>query len=185
MSLYSTIVFLHILAAIGMFVALSVERIALFKLQQAESIETARIWWSLMRLVPRIGIPSVLTLLASAIYLALESWREAPWIWPSFGALVLIAVTGATLSRPAFVRLEAIYSGDEGQEMPPKRSRLWGRLWESLQIRTGLVLGILFIMVTKPELVPSLVTLGAALFLALVPIPFFALRNRGAETTCT
>lgn len=184
MSLYNMIVFIHILGAIGIFVTLSVERLALFRLQRADSIEKSRTWWSVMRLLPRIGIPSILTLLASGIYLTIESWSEAPWILPSFGALVLIAFTGIALSRPTFGKLEAFYKSNAELQMPPKHSRLWGRLWGSLQIRTGLALGILFIMVTKPNLFTSLVILCASLFLMLIPILFFALKYRDAKSVC-
>ena len=57
-------------------------------------------------------------------------------------------------------------------------SAIWGTLWRSLHIRTGLVVGLLAIMVIKPDAIESVSLLGAAVMLALLPGLYSRVRIR-------
>ena len=175
MSTYSIALFLHILGAVGLFIALAYERLALYKIQRSKDHEHAMDWVQVLRMLPKIGISAALLVLPSGIYLTEIAWRAAPWTGPALVAFILMAVVGAALSGPGYKKLEAGLSRDKER---PSRPPLPGGLWISLAIRTGLALGILFIMITKPTLMVTLLALLIAVVLAFGPAIHFFLKCR-------
>jgi hypothetical protein len=173
---YLLFLFVHILGGIGIFVALAFERLGLRKLQTSTDRSHAREWIEVLKLLPKIGAPSALAALLSGIYLTAASWRKAPWISPAFCGLILLAVVGAALSGPAMKKLEAAWASEMGTLSA--RHPVWGRLWISVNLRTGLAAAILFLMVAKPSLVVSLTVLAIGIVLSLLPFLYFVFKFR-------
>src|SRR5262245_9543782 len=95
MDLHRIIMFFHVAAMVGLFAALAIEGVSLRSLRRATSYEQAREWAELWSLLAPIGIPSVLVVLASGIYLAttLGLW-EFGWVKVALPTVVIVAVAG-------------------------------------------------------------------------------------------
>lgn len=175
-SLYSIALFLHIVGALGLFVALGLEWASLSYLRRAETVEQAREWLSMLNVQRRIYPISWLAILIPGFYMAAIAWRATAWIPTALGAVVLLAVLGAALTGRRMVPIGQSVATESGSISSPLRQRLDDPLlWASLRIRTAIALGIVFLMSVKPELIGSLLTIGVAVILGLA----FRLPARG------
>lgn len=180
MNLNAVLVFCHIVGAIGLFVVLSFERLALFKLQRAQSREQASEWIGVWKLLPRLRAPSVLLILVPALYWTFTAWRGVPWIYISLVAVLAALLAGKFMSTRAFEHLDQAIRTDPFPSPENLPTAVWGRLWGSLHIRTGLVVGILAIMIVKPGAIQSAMVLAAAVLLTLLPGLYSRVRVRRA-----
>ena len=178
MNLNAVLVFCHVLGAIGLFVVLAFERLALSRLQRATSREQAGEWIRVCAILPRLRMPSVLLILAPALYWTFTAWRGVPWVYISLIAVVATALTGKFMSAKAFERLARAVNAELFSSPDTLPETLWGTLWGSLHIRTGLVVGLLAIMVLKPNAIESVSLLGAAVMLALLLGLYSRVRTR-------
>src|ERR1700676_2050207 len=91
MTLYSTVLFVHVVSALGIFAALSLEAAALVRLRRATTASEARLWMEFAPGLPALAIGSLVFLLLSGIFIAtqMSGWTLA---WPrvALGALILI-----------------------------------------------------------------------------------------------
>ena len=95
MNTYSSVVFLHVVAAIGLFAALVIEWMSLRLLQRSASYEQGRESMAVWGLVAKVGGPATLVALASGIYLArsISAWNLS-WVAVAIPTLVVIAIAG-------------------------------------------------------------------------------------------
>src|SRR5258708_470089 len=100
MTLYSVILFVHVVSALGIFSALGIEAVTLSRLRQTKTSLEARRWIDFAPGLPAMAIGSLVLLLLSGGYLTMQlsAWISA---WPkvSLAALVLIAPFGAVTAR--------------------------------------------------------------------------------------
>src|SRR5262245_55985280 len=150
MDLHRIIVFLHVTGMVGLFAALAIEGVSLRALRRAKSYEQAREWagaWSL--LVP-LGVPSVLVVLASGIYLAttLGLWQFG-WVEVAVPTLVLVALAGGIVG-PRRNRLRKSTETNAGALQNGLKAELrHPLLLASWRFRTALLLALVFEMTTK------------------------------------
>ena len=170
MDIYNIVLFLHISGAIGYFVGIGTWLIGFAALRRARRVEQVR---TLTNLTGRLGplfVISVLLILASGLYMAITAWGlRTSWIAVGLISLILIAPLGLVLIEPrrrAIVRL--------AQEAPdgPLPQALQQRIHDpilgtALQTVAVLLLGIVFLMTTKPALIFSLIVMTVALVLGL------------------
>jgi len=159
---YAIALFVHIVGALGLFVALGLEWTSLLLLRRATTTEQARERMGLASGVRRVSGASLATLLISGFYLTATVWGGVAWIAVALGAMVLMAVLGAALSGP---RLAAIGRAVETGSLAPLPDPL---LWVSIQIRLAVALGIVFLMTFKPDLNGSLLAIALAAVLGLI-----------------
>jgi hypothetical protein len=170
MDIYNIVLFLHISGAIGYFVGIGTWLIGFAALRRARRVEQVR---TLTNLTGRLGplfVISVLLILASGLYMAITAWGlRTSWIAVGLISLILIAPLGLVLIEPrrrAIARL--------AQEAPdgPLPQALQQRIHDpilgtALQTVAVLLLGIVFLMTTKPALIFSLIVMAVALVLGL------------------
>jgi len=170
MDIYNIVLFLHISGAIGYFVGIGTWLFGFTALRRAQRVEQVR---ALTNLTGRLGplfVISVLLILASGLYMAITAWGlRTSWIAVGLISLILIAPLGLVLIEPrrrAIVRL--------AQEAPdgPLPQALQQRIHDpilgtALQTVAVLLLGIVFLMTTKPALIFSLIVMTVALVLGL------------------
>ncbi len=167
MSLYSLVLFAHIVGALGLFVALGIEWTALLRLRGAATVEQAREWLGLFALVRRLGPASLVVVLLAGMYLAGTTWGFTPWIGAALVVLPLLAVLGAG-SGWRLAGLGRSLAAEQGTLSARLRQRLRDPLpWTSVHLRAALLLGVVFLMVTKPSLQGVLFTLLLAAGLGL------------------
>jgi hypothetical protein len=165
MSLYSAALFLHIVGALGVFAALALEWAGLSNLRRADSVGQFREWAKLLGALGRVGGPASLTLIITGIYLSVTRWGSQPWIALGMIGLVLMALLGALVTGRRLDSIAKEVSG-EGILSTAVRQRIQDPiLLLSAWLRTGLGLGIVFLMSAKPGLGGSIIILGGAVFL--------------------
>ncbi len=168
MSLYDVSRYLQVVGAMGLFLSLGLEWTGLARLRETATAERARAWFLLLAVGRRIGPATLAAILLPGLYLAWEVWGFVGWINVALGAVVLMAALAAYNG----IRLSNIEKevGDATGPLPaPFLARLSNPLFlVSLRSRVGIVLGIVYLMTGKPDLVGSLLTIGIAFAAGLV-----------------
>jgi hypothetical protein len=172
MNTYSSVVFLHVIAAIGLFAALVIEWMSLRLLQRSASYEQGRESMAVWGLVAKVGGPATLVALASGIYLArsISAWNRS-WVAVAIPTLVVIAIAGIPSARirKRVAKLIAVNAGSLPDEL---RTQLTPRTWTvSLRVRTALLLGLVYEMTAKPTEGVLAIVAFAVLGLAWAAIP--------------
>ncbi|MFT3709775.1 MAG: hypothetical protein QM817_19270 [Archangium sp.] len=162
MNSYLVVKLLHLFGVSGVAAALALEWAAVARLRRASNPEQIREWTALIDLLPKIGAPAMISLLGSGLYLAATTWRGAPWLVCGLGSMLLLMALGAFSG----VRLRGLLQRSE-------HAKLHSPLFPTtLRLRLAIFVGVTLIMVTKPELLASLIALGVALIIgALASIP--------------
>ena len=105
MTSYSIAVFLHVVGALGLFVAMGLEWVLVARLRRAETAEQARDWLSLLGVIRRLSPASLAAILLAGIYMAVTVWGGVGWIIVAFAALLLLPplgmITGLRLPKLA------------------------------------------------------------------------------------
>jgi hypothetical protein len=160
--------YLHVLGAMGIVAALCLEWIILLRLRPAETVEQARAWLGLAGIQRVVGPASLAGLLIGGIYLAATRWGGTGWITVGLLALLLIAALGAYNG----IRLDRIHkslAAQAGQLPAELQERIRHPSFvTSIHVRVGLLLGVVYLMVTKLDLNASLLTMGLAVVVALI-----------------
>jgi len=171
MSIYNIVLFVHVIGAIGYFLGMGILLFILLGLRRAQRVEQVRALIQLNDLSGPVSGISVLLLLAAGLYLAITAWSLlTSWILVALISLILMVPTSAALIAP---RRSAIVK-QLAREAPG------GELSEALERHiddpvlatvcttvAALLLGLVFLMTTKPNLVGSLIVMVVALLLGL------------------
>jgi len=172
---YSIALFLHIVGAVGLFVALGLEWTGLRQIWSAMTPEQVRGWMGILKSVRRLGFASMLTAVVSGIYMMVTDWGGVAWIYVSLAALVLVIVLSVALTGP---RMAVIGQALATEKVPLSQTfhslANHPLLWISIQTRVAIALGIVFLKTTKPDLGGSLITIGVAIVLGIataLPMP--------------
>jgi hypothetical protein len=169
-SLYALVVFVHVVAASLLFVALGAESVAVGALRRARAADEARLWAGLLAWPARLGPPAMLTVLASGAWMMATAWGPRPWLTHAVGAVVAMVVVGAALTLPRLRRLRVALVG--GAWAPTREPRLTA----SLRLRLAIAVGLLALMTLKPGAAGS----SAIVVVALVAGALSALPLRRA-----
>jgi len=158
MTLYSIALFLHVVGALGFFVALGLEWVSLQQLQRVTTVEQLSQWFKSGAGMRALGGISMLVILVAGIYMTIAVWGGAQWIPVAFIAMIVIGAIGGIVSRS---RMGAIKKAMEGQSgaisTDLTRAIFHPALWISMLSRVGMGLGIVFLMTVKPDLMTSLI----------------------------
>jgi len=168
MTLYSLVLFVHVVAVLALSATLSFEALSLFRLRLASSLSEAQRWMEPVPGLRWIAISSLVFILGSGIYLATQmSAFGMAWPKVTIAALFLIGPFGAASGR----RMRAIRSANGTG--PAITAELLSRLRDpflkiSLGIRIGVFLGIVLLMAAKPQLWISIGIVGASVVIGLL-----------------
>jgi len=72
MTIYSAVLFIHVVSAIGLFIALAAEGAILFRIRSAQSVDEARFFIRVFQRLRIVAIPSFLGVLVGGMYLAVQ-----------------------------------------------------------------------------------------------------------------
>ncbi|HKW18812.1 MAG TPA: hypothetical protein VJO35_14990 [Terriglobales bacterium] len=175
MTAFSAVLFIHVVSAMALFVAITLEGAILARIRSAQNIEQLR---QSVRSSSRLGAiygPAFLGILLGGIYLADQLHIRAAWVPLALGATLLIAIIGGVMTARKMSRLRK--AAQENSAFEPLVGIARGNaLAVSYGFRAGLAVGIVFLMSTTPTLVPSLVALTIASIIGIA----FALRFKPA-----
>jgi len=186
MSIYTIVLFLHVSGAIGYFIGIGTWLFGLASLRRAMRVEQVRALTNLVgRSGPLLGI-SVLLILATGLYMALTAWGlQTGWIGVALISLILLAPLGTALIEPRRRAIDRLAREAPDGPLPEALERRIHDpiLGTALQTVAALLLGIVFLMTTKPALTGSLIVMAVALALGLASgvLVSRATRTRGQD----
>jgi hypothetical protein len=163
MTIYSTILFIHVISAIGLFITLAAEGAIVFRIRSTQTVEEARFFIRVFQRLRIVTIPSFLGVLVGGMYLASKWGRGILWIPLALGATLLIMLIGGFVTGIRIARLRKVLSRTENDVSIEALSAMTKdtALLISYGLRVGLGLGIVFLMTTKPDLLGALGALAA------------------------
>jgi hypothetical protein len=170
MTLYSFILFIHVVSAIAMFVTFALEGGIFVRIRSAENLEQVRLFVSVFQRLRIIYIPSFVGILVGGLYLGSKYGGGTFWIPVALGSTLMILLVGGLVTGRRMARIEKVVTDDQTTVSFPS---LMGMTKDnafvvSYGVRIGLSLGIVFLMTTKSALIPSLAAMGAAVVLGLI-----------------
>ncbi len=169
MNAYSIALFLHIVGAVGIFVALGLEWTGLRQIRSATSPEPVRGWMRILGSQRGFGFVSMFMTVITGIYMMLRVWGSAAWVIVTLGSLVLVMALAMVLSAPRMAAIGRALAMEKAPLSMTFRSLAnQPALWISIQTRVGIALGIVFLKIFKPNLAGSLLVIGIAILLGLV-----------------
>lgn len=184
MNLYNIALFAHVSGAIGVFIGVGVWLFGALGWRQAQRVETARLIARLIAWAGNLVVGSLLVLIIAGLYMALTTWGfVVPWLDVATVSFLLLAPFGVFLIDR---RVKAITTQARAEPDGPLSAALVTRLRDpaidvGLRFYLATLLGIVFLMTTKPSLTDSLVTIGIALAVgAAASLPVFVRRPRVA-----
>ena len=160
---YTIALFLHVLGALGMFVALAFEWVAWAGLRRSGTVQEARGWLGLLGLVRRVGPASLGLILVAGLYMTATVVGWTAWILVGLASFVVIAALGGISNGRSLPAIERALQTDTGPISDALRQSMSAPiLAASVRVRTALALGIVFLMTTKPDVVGALVVIAVA-----------------------
>jgi uncharacterized membrane protein len=185
MSLYTIVLFVHIIGAIGYFLSIGTWLFILVGLRRARHVEEVRALMHVNDLSGPLGAGSAVVLLAAGLYLALSAWSLLTgWILVALISLLLIVPINAALLAPrrsALLKQLAREASDGAISLALKQHIHDPVLLRTLQTVVALLLGIVFLMTTKPDLGGSLIVMAVALVLGLLSSLLVSRRRRPSQ----
>jgi hypothetical protein len=184
MSIFSIALFLHIVGALGVSMALGLEWIGLSHVRRATVLEEIRTILMVVKGTTRFGFVSMLATAITGFYMVLNGVGWVPWILVVLGALLLVIGLTRVLTAPRMAAISRALAMEKGLVSPALHNLLNDRmLWISIQTRMAVVLGIIFLKIATPGLSGALLTISAAIALALASSLPMPRRVRAQKTT--
>jgi hypothetical protein len=169
MSLYDISIFLHVLGALALFAALGVEWAGLIGLRRAHTTAQVREWVRLFAGLRRVAGPAALIILVTGVYMSTTRWGRQPWIGLGLIGLVTIAALAPALTGRRVGSMARAIPDVDGPIPPALRDRITDPVLRlSAWLRTGISLGVVFLMTVKPGSAEALAALGVSVVLGLV-----------------
>jgi hypothetical protein len=170
MNIYSAVLFLHIVGALGFFVVEGLEWIGLSRIRTVRLPEEAHAIIGLLKRTGRLAPVSILTIVTTGIYMMVTVWGSVPWILVVLGSLVLEISLHMVLTAPRVAAIERALETEKTTVSNTFHALMNDPiLWISMQTSTAILLGIVFLKIAKPDIGGSLLTIGIAIVLGLAP----------------
>lgn len=168
---YALALFIHILGAMALFVAISLIIVAFVRMRQASTLEQVREWATILQAAGKSMIFLALIILVPAFYMVSVAWGfTTPWVMAALITFVVLAIMGATVNGRTIERVVALARAAEPGPIPDEvRTQLLApSLWLAEAIRLTLLIGILCLMTIKPDMLFSWLILTTMLLLGLI-----------------
>lgn len=167
---YTLVLFVHIASDITLFTAIGAQVLTLHLLRQANSVAQVRILLGMMPLSNRIGVGGALLTIGSGLYLSFSVWGLPDWILVALASLILFLppLVAGIIEPRTHALVKQVYKVPEGPLPPSLHAQIRDPLLRTaLYTDLAVVLGIVFLMTTKPPLPASIATMVVALLLGL------------------
>lgn len=171
MSLYTIELFLHVSGAIGAFVSIGIWLFGLAALRRAQRVEQVRALAWLIIIASPLMVFSVLLIAIAGLGMALSTWGlETGWIAVALVSFVFMAPVGPFLlaARMYTILAKAGEEPDGSLSAELDRRTHDPTMGMAAQTLATVLLGIIFLMTTKPPLATSILVMGVAFFLGLL-----------------
>jgi hypothetical protein len=162
---YRLVLFLHLCALLGAIGTSALVHFAEFQLRTAASVAAVGTWASLIEKGAKVFPVALLVLLGSGAYLVGGGWTwGSGWVDAGLVGVGVLFVVGAGVvgGRSRALRRELANTADGAVTAPLARIAREHVGGVASWTNTGVALGIVFVMTTKPALAGSLVALAVA-----------------------
>ena len=161
---YILIKFLHVVGALGIAAVYAIETAGLVGLRQSTVGDEARVWFRTRRWVLVVGPPSIGLVLATGIYtIFAPGWGWVGWMAVSLVSLLALAVIGGVLTGIPMARIRPGIESSAGPLSSELQRAIRSPLLTiSITTRIAITLGIVLLMVRKPEPLASIVVVCLA-----------------------
>jgi|SRR5919201_3104540 hypothetical protein len=182
---YAIALFVHILGALGLFIAIGLEWLSLGRLGTATTREQAAEWLGIMGVVRRIGPASLVLILLAGLYMAAVRWGFDGWTGAALVGFAGLLLLGGLFTGRSTLALERAIR----EEREVLSATFLGRLGDAtvrraFWTRVGLAIGIVALMVFKPDLLTGSLALVAAALAGLI-LGIALTRDRAATASAT
>jgi len=174
MDAYSIVLTVHLLALVLAAMASAVALYAALRLRQVTTVREAAEWGRLVAsVVPAFPI-ATLTLFGSGAYMTEADWTwGTPWIDAGLAGLGLIVICGSGVeaTRGRQLKHELVSAGMSARGVRLLRDPY---AWSAKMTTLTVMVGVVFVMTTKPDSVASAATIAAAVVVGVLSaIPFW------------
>ncbi|HYU72807.1 MAG TPA: DUF2269 family protein [Ktedonobacteraceae bacterium] len=183
MSFYTVALFAHMLGVLGLFTGIGLQWTSFLRFRRAQFVAQVREWASLTSVLGVLMPAASLLILVAGSYMTLTTWGwRTPWIDVSLAALILVLAPMGAMNTH---RLKAIQTAAEAsahtKTIPAELQRQITDpiVWTLVQTSGLTLVGVVFLMIIKPDLVGSLITLAVALVLGVGSARIFARPRQG------
>lgn len=184
MPFYQIALFLHILGALGFFIAIGVFYAAVLGVRRARTVESIKLWTRAAAGVSRILFPlSFLVIVIAGVSMVVTVWGErAQWAGVALIAYIMLAIAATSLQGRRMAAL-----GQSAASQPDSalvEGALWTQthdavIWVAVNASAAFAIGIVYLMTLKPDAIGSVLALLIALVVGLV----FGFLTQGRPTT--
>jgi hypothetical protein len=182
MTAYSSTLFIHLVAALVLFIGYGIEWAANHFLRASTTPEEARTWLRLARLGPLFSGPALAILILSGGYLGyITGLMKQSWIGASFVGILFTFLPGVVIHLPRMKAIrDALSSSPSPLDVNVLAKLRDPLLATSVRTRAMLALGIVYIMTAKPSLPLSMLALACFAILGLLFSLRFWLRTNSS-----
>lgn len=177
MLFYQLALFIHVMGALTLFIAVGLNFASMLRMRQARTIERLAEWARVGLLAGRMIPVAILFISGGAIYMVTVAWGwQTAWVDVVLATFIGHAVVVQAIENP---RLSKLHKGAlKAPEGPvPLDLHLLandGLMWTADLTVTTTTVGMIFLMSVKPDLVISLVAIGVTLLAGLaLSMPFW------------
>ena len=170
---YQTALFLHILGALGFFIAVGVFYASVLGVRRAQTAGSIKLWTGAAAGVSRILFPiSFLVIVIAGIYMVVRVWGEkAPWAGVALIAFFILAIAATFIQGRRMSALGRSAAGES--DSAAVTGALWTQAhdpvtWVSVNASLAFAIGIVYLMTLKPDALGSVIALLIALVIGLV-----------------
>jgi hypothetical protein len=167
MTLYSLMLFVHVTSDIGIFVGIGAWLLGFAALRRAQDVSQVRALATLIHRTEPLSVVSALLTIASGLYMLLTVWGwQTAWAVVALGSIIVCLpplLLGAVEPRMRTI-LRLASQAHDGPVPAPVRTRIHDPvLGASLHALAAVLLGIVFLMTTKPALAGAIAVMVAAI----------------------
>ena len=181
MNLYPIMLFIHVCAAVCLFIGFGIWLFGIIAIARAARVEQVRTLADLLLMVRLVVPVSAFVVIAAGLTMALTAWGlQTGWIAVALGGLVIVGPIGTWVIDP---RVRAIATLAHTLPDGPLPTQLAERTHDrvlrlALHTTTALLFGIVFLMTTKPALTSALGAIVMSAFLGIASgLPFVRARR--------
>ncbi len=170
MTVFSAVLFLHLLGALALFIGYGIEWTASSLFRNASSIEQVRCWLRVFKVSPPLtGVGLGVVLLSGGYLASLSGAMKQGWIPATLIAIFFALGLGFGLILPRMQRIRAALPPGNDPVSAQLRARLSDPvLLTAIRVRVLLLTGIVFLMAAKFSFVLSLAAIAIAVALGII-----------------
>lgn len=184
MTLYSFVLFAHVMSTIGLFIALALEGFVSLRIGWSRDPDEMRFFVKAFERLKWIAIPSFAGILLGGLYLAYPYGEGTFWIPAALTATLGIMAIGGFVTGRKRIRLAKDLARPDADFAELTTQAQASSLAVSYGLRVGLALAIVFLMTTQPGAWLSVAALAAGALGGLLMASSFQRVSRPSAPVC-